>query len=91
MPTSVVASPQKKPHANGNGLTVAKHGEEAGNKEPTIGWQHILSSLSSTRPSISADERRRLKKIYDAFVDARSGDLPSGQGGSEIGARSSLM
>ncbi|KAE9992519.1 putative pectate lyase A [Venturia inaequalis] len=91
LPTSVIASPQKKSFTNGNGLTVAKHGEEAGNKEPTIGWQHIVSSLSSTRPSISADERRRLQKIYNAFVDARSGDLPSGQGGSEVGARSSLM
>ena len=62
--------------------------EEAG---PTIMWRHVQRSLAATRPSISVDERRRLERRYHEFVVGRSGDLPSGQGGTEIGGRSSLM
>jgi peroxin-1 len=62
--------------------------QEAG---PTIMWRHVQRSLAATRPSISVDERRRLERIYREFVVGRSGDLPSGQGGTEIGGRSSLM
>jgi peroxin-1 len=99
LPTSLVSSPQKKAVTNGNGHAAtngATNGDAAGageveNKEPVIMWKHMLSSLASTRPSISPDERRRLQRIYGEFVDARSGDLPSGQGGTEVGARSSLM
>jgi peroxin-1 len=100
LPTSLVSSPQKKAVTNGNsnGHSVAKgttNGNtdtgEAETKEPVIMWKHMLSSLASTRPSISPDERKRLQRIYGEFVDARSGDLPSGQGGTEVGARSSLM
>ncbi|KAF2434973.1 AAA-domain-containing protein [Tothia fuscella] len=87
LPTSLVTSPQKKV---GNGKANGVAGEGA-SKEPIILWKHIQSSLSSTRASISAQERKRLAKIYGEFVDARSGDLPSGQGGTEVGARSSLM
>ncbi|KAF2657302.1 AAA-domain-containing protein [Lophiostoma macrostomum CBS 122681] len=64
---------------------------EAENKEPEIQWKHIESSLGTTRSSISAQERRRLEAIYGEFVEGRNGDMPSGQGGSEIGGRSSLM
>ncbi|KAF2134196.1 AAA-domain-containing protein, partial [Dothidotthia symphoricarpi CBS 119687] len=60
-------------------------------KDPQIQWKHIDSSLGSTRSSISATERRRLEGIYREFVEGRDGDLPSGQGGTEIGGRSSLM
>jgi peroxin-1 len=94
LPTSLVSSPQKKAVTNGNAnghANGATNGEEAENKEPIIQWKHMLSSLASTRPSISPDERKRLQRIYGEFVDARSGDLPSGQGGTEVGARSSLM
>ncbi|KAF2707141.1 peroxisome biosynthesis protein-like protein (PAS1/Peroxin-1) [Pleomassaria siparia CBS 279.74] len=65
--------------------------EEAGSKEPEIQWKHIESSLETTRASISKQERRRLEGIYREFLVGRNGEMPSGQGGSEIGGRSSLM
>lgn len=54
---------------------------------------NVLSSLDSTRPSISGDERRKLKKIYDEFVGARSGEMKRGgeEAPREVGGRSSLM
>ncbi|KAL5445144.1 hypothetical protein PMIN06_008183 [Paraphaeosphaeria minitans] len=67
----------------------AKEGEER--KEPQIQWSHMESSLGTTRSSISAQERRRLESIYREFVIGRNGEMPSGQGGTEIGGRSSLM
>lgn len=66
-------------------------GEGAERKDPQIEWKHIDSSLGTTRSSISAQERERLRRIYREFVEGRDGDLPSGQGGNEIGGRSSLM
>ncbi|KAJ4301071.1 Peroxisome biosynthesis protein pex1 [Kalmusia sp. IMI 367209] len=60
-------------------------------KEPQIQWSHIESSLATTRSSISAQERRRLEGIYREFVVGRNGEMPSGQGGTEIGGRTSLM
>ncbi|KAE8828991.1 hypothetical protein PTNB73_05878 [Pyrenophora teres f. teres] len=69
-----------------------KEDEEGGErKDPQIQWKHIESSLTSGRSSISAQERMRLERIYREFVDGRDGDLPNGQGGTEIGGRSSLM
>jgi len=65
--------------------------EEGGNKEPTIQWKHVLASLQQTRASISPQERRRLEKIYREFVWGRSGEMPNGQGGTEVGGRTSLM
>ncbi|KAF3038852.1 Peroxisome biosynthesis protein pex1 [Didymella heteroderae] len=65
--------------------------DDAERKEPQIQWKHIESSLTSGRSSISAQERQRLARIYREFVDGRDGNLPSGQGGSEIGGRTSLM
>ncbi|KAI9842010.1 MAG: Peroxisome biosynthesis protein pex1 [Thelocarpon superellum] len=56
-----------------------------------IRWKHILASLSSTRASISADERRRLVSVYREFVVGRNGEMPNGQGPTEVGGRSSLM
>ena len=56
-----------------------------------ISWRHIEKSLKSTRASISADERSRLARIYKEFVVGRNGEMPNGQGGTEIGGRSSLM
>lgn len=60
-------------------------------KEPVIEWVHLERALAQTRPSISREEVSRLDKIYGEFVASRSGEMPSGQGGSEIGGRSSLM
>ena len=65
--------------------------DRAENKEPEIQWRHIKSSLATTRSSISPEERRRLAGIYKEFIVGRNGELPSGQGGSEIGGRTSLM
>ncbi|KAF1815403.1 AAA-domain-containing protein, partial [Eremomyces bilateralis CBS 781.70] len=59
-------------------------------KQPKVSWKHLVGALSTTRASISAPEQRRLQRIYDDFVGGRSGDLPNGQGGNEIGGRSSL-
>ena len=65
--------------------------EEKEQQEVTILWRHIEKSLASTRASISAEERRRLQGIYREFVVGRNGEMPSGQGGTEVGGRSSLM
>lgn len=59
--------------------------------EPTISWKHVLKSLETTRPSIARDEQRRLQAIYREFVVGRNGEMPNGQGGNEIGGRTSLM
>ena len=64
---------------------------EVRKREIMISWEHIETSLKTTRPSISAQEQARLKKIYDEFVGARNGEMPTGQGSTEIGGRSSLM
>ncbi|TAQ87294.1 hypothetical protein B7494_g4399 [Chlorociboria aeruginascens] len=64
---------------------------DKGHQEVVIEWKHIVKSLQSTRASISADERRRLGLIYREFVVGRNGEMPSGQGGTEVGGRSSLM
>ena len=64
---------------------------ERADQEVVIQWKHIMASLSTTRPSISADERRRLSGFYREFVMGRNGEMPSGQGPTEVGGRSSLM
>ncbi|KAJ6603141.1 P-loop containing nucleoside triphosphate hydrolase protein [Mycena sp. CBHHK59/15] len=53
--------------------------------------QDIRSVLKTTRPSVSAEERVRLDRIYRAFVSDRSGELqvPPESGG--VGNRVSLM
>lgn len=75
------------------GQDVRKTGrqEPQENQEPVIEWRHIEKSLETTRPSISREERDRLNRIYREFVVGRNGEMPSGQGGSEVGGRSSLM
>ncbi|MCJ1378104.1 Peroxisome biosynthesis protein pex1 [Xylographa soralifera] len=66
--------------------------EDAGkNPEVVIRWSHIEASLATTRSSISTEERRKLGSIYREFQVGRNGEMPSGQGGMEIGGRSSLM
>lgn len=56
-----------------------------------ITWENLETSLKTTRPSIAPEERVRLKKIYDEFIGARNGEMPNGQGSTEVGGRSSLM
>ncbi|EFX00003.1 peroxisome biosynthesis protein, pas1 [Grosmannia clavigera kw1407] len=52
--------------------------------EVVIGWKHLLRALEATRPSISAEERRRLERIYREFVVGRSGEMRDGQGSMAI-------
>lgn len=59
--------------------------------EALIEWKHLAKSLSTTKASISADERERLTAIYREFLTARDGEVKSGDGGREIGGRVSLM
>jgi peroxin-1 len=60
-------------------------------KEVVVGWKHLAAALEDTRASISADEKRRLERIYREFVVGRSGEMRDGQGSMEVGGRSSLM
>ncbi|KAI9814791.1 MAG: Peroxisome biosynthesis protein pex1 [Pycnora praestabilis] len=60
-------------------------------QEVVIAWKHIMASLAMTRSSISPEERKRLAGIYREFVVGRNGEMPSGQGPTEVGGRSSLM
>lgn len=52
---------------------------------------HIVKSLQDTQPSISYHERMKLQRIYTEFVGGRSGDMPNGTAGTEIGGRATLM
>ncbi|KAF8629161.1 hypothetical protein AX17_005746 [Amanita inopinata Kibby_2008] len=45
-------------------------------KKREIGEDHIRKVLETTRPSVAPGERRRLERIYKAFVSNRSGGLP---------------
>ncbi|SLM40033.1 peroxisome biosynthesis protein (pas1 peroxin-1) [Lasallia pustulata] len=73
-------------HGSSGGVVGGK-----GEKEVVIAWKHLERSLASTRSSISGAERRRLEAIYREFVVGRNGEMPSGQGPTEVGGRSSLM
>ncbi|OAL06716.1 AAA-domain-containing protein, partial [Phaeosphaeriaceae sp. SRC1lsM3a] len=81
----------QRPGSSHNEDDEKSKGDAGERKDPQIAWKHIDSSLGTTRSSISAQERMRLQRIYREFVEGRDGDLPSGQGGNEIGGRSSLM
>lgn len=80
-----ITEPSSKDNANRDGI-------QAGSKqEVVIEWKHIEASLATTRSSVGADERRRLERIYREFVVGRNGEMPNGQGPTEVGGRSSLM
>ena len=64
---------------------------DAGSMEPVIQWRHMEKSLATTRSSISPEEKRRLERIYREFTDGRSAEFSNGQGGTEVGGRTSLM
>ena len=87
------ANPQSRPLSSAgaphsNVVTQADKDELA---QPVISWRHLEKSLEQTRSSISAQERRRLAAIYREFTEGRNGEMSDGQGGTEIGGRSSLM
>ncbi|KAI9843198.1 MAG: Peroxisome biosynthesis protein pex1 [Sclerophora amabilis] len=77
-------------HGEGNDAEKSEEGDEA-ETEVVIRWKHVAASMRSTRPSIGAQDRARLVAIYREFVVGRNGEMPSGQGGMEVGGRSSLM
>ena len=80
-----ITEPSSKEYINGDD----KRNESK--QEVVIQWKHIEASLATTRSSISADERRRLERIYREFVIGRNGEMPNGQGPTEVGGRSTLM
>lgn len=87
---------KKREKLRAKGIDVSNDGrgeqkEVKSQQQVTIFWKHLVKSLEGTRPSISVEERMRLQRIYREFVVGRSGDLPNGQGGTEVGGRTSLM
>lgn len=76
----------------GSDDAAAQKGHAGDEKEEVlIEWKHMEKSLASTRSSISGDERKRLAAIYREFVVGRNGEMPNGDGGREVGGRTSLM
>ncbi|KAI0740416.1 AAA-domain-containing protein [Earliella scabrosa] len=55
-----------------------------------ISSEHLERVLRVTRPSVPAEERERLRRIYSAFVSDRSGDLPVPPEAGGVGNRASL-
>ncbi|KAL4987291.1 P-loop containing nucleoside triphosphate hydrolase protein [Aspergillus falconensis] len=66
-------------------------GPDESREEIIVRWEHMERSLNTTRSSLSETERRRLLAIYREFVEGRNGEMPNGEGGREIGGRTSLM
>ncbi|PWY73700.1 AAA-domain-containing protein [Aspergillus heteromorphus CBS 117.55] len=77
----------------GGGQGAASNGpaQEEPREEIIVRWEHMERSLNTTRSSLSNAERRRLEAIYNEFVFGRNGEMPTGEGGREIGGRTSLM
>jgi len=59
-------------------------------KKNELRQEHIVKSLTSTRPSVSAEERQRLERIYREFIFDRNGDLPVPPDARGIGSRATL-
>ncbi|XP_006460876.1 hypothetical protein AGABI2DRAFT_150706 [Agaricus bisporus var. bisporus H97] len=59
-------------------------------RQHEIHQKHIDKVFESTRPSVPPEEHRRLKRIYNAFVADRSGELPVPSESGGIGSRVSL-
>lgn len=56
-----------------------------------VSQDHFLASLKETKPSISASETNKLRRIYSEFVTGRSGNMPDGSASNNIGGRTTLM
>ncbi|TRM69216.1 P-loop containing nucleoside triphosphate hydrolase protein [Schizophyllum amplum] len=52
--------------------------------------EHINRVLKAARPSVAPEEQARLARIYGAFVDDRSGELPLPPEANGVGIRASL-
>ncbi|KAG6857736.1 hypothetical protein H0H87_004152 [Tephrocybe sp. NHM501043] len=59
-------------------------------KKHEITSEHIQRVLKTMRPSVSSEERRRLDRIYRAFVSDRDGNLSAPPDGSGVGNRVTL-
>lgn len=64
--------------------------EEEPRQEIIVRWEHVERSLVNTRRSLSEPEQRRFDGIYREFVMGRNGEMPTGEGGREVGGRTSL-
>lgn len=82
---TVGAAAQSTPMTNGNAS------QEEPRVEVIVRWEHIERSLDNTRRSLSEPEYKRLLAIYREFVMGRNGEMPNGEGGREVGGRTSLM
>lgn len=76
---------QSTPITNGNAS------QEEPRVEVVVRWDHVERSLANTRRSLSEPEQRRFQAIYREFVMGRNGEMPTGEGGREVGGRTSLM
>ncbi|KAI0631588.1 AAA-domain-containing protein [Trametes polyzona] len=56
-----------------------------------IEGEHLRRVLKVTRPSVPAEERERLRRIYSGFVADRSGEMPVPPEAGGVGNRASLM
>ena len=86
-----LAKRREKALRHGLNAQIQQNGEKEHSPEIVIRWKHIEASLATTRSSISSEEARKLGNIYREFQVGRNGEMPNGQGGMEIGGRSSLM
>ena len=86
---------QQRGMPNGNAHGASETGEETAHKSSTakrsVTNAHLEKSLQATRPSVPAEEQRRLRRIYSEFAGERDGKFPSGEASQKIGARESLM
>jgi peroxin-1 len=62
----------------------------ASKKHHQITMEHIDRVLKTTRPSVSPEERERLRRIYSSFTDDRSGGMPAPPTEHGIGQRVTL-
>ncbi|KAK1009711.1 Peroxisome biosynthesis protein pex1 [Friedmanniomyces endolithicus] len=85
------SSSSRRPSSSARQTNGTHDGETANAPTITIRWRHLEKSLEMTRASVSVAERRRLAGIYREFVVGRKGEMADGQGGTEVGGRTSLM
>ncbi|KAJ7350362.1 P-loop containing nucleoside triphosphate hydrolase protein [Mycena albidolilacea] len=71
--------------------TDAPKGVSSAPKTHEITSKHLSSVLKTMRPSVSAEERARLDRIYRGFISDRSGEMQVPPEAGGVGNRVSLM